>query len=105
MSRAGSAFHSQCYEIESRTQLHALLHQNVDFVGDRGIDWHLGPGVLDSDHLTEWDRLYFAAPTFMAGEREGVVVLAETFVVLRPLKRVVLDAATRSASDLEVVLV
>ena len=85
--------------IETGSRLHTLFHQNVDFVGDRGVNWHLGPGVLDSDHQAEWDRLYVAGPTFVTSLREGVVVLAEIFMVLRPLQRVVLHGATGSASD------
>lgn len=47
--RAVPAFPSPDYEIESGSRRHTLFHQDVDFVGDRGVHWNLGPGVLDSD--------------------------------------------------------
>jgi len=100
VSRAGPAFPSPCYEVESGTLRHTLFYKNVDFVGDRGFNWNVGSGVLASDRQAEGNWFDVAAPAIVAGGREDVVVVAETFVVLRPHESDILHANVGSASDL-----
>ncbi len=43
--------------IKTVSLLITLFHQHIDFVGDRRVNWHLGPGVFDTDDQAEGDGL------------------------------------------------